>query len=632
MGRKKREKPLFEEFRSNETPIYTTVKIPLNKILRDRKILQPAIYALVSEMNDLVIHAYQFIRLFIITRYATSGDTPEIDHDFVMYCLRVLGTRDARGRKSTNTELQNVLEQFYTVEYQPLLNHVKTSLVNKSYIIPYLATQIHTAITNNVQERFIQHFNRFINKTAPESEKALRFQFKHRILSLEQTNDSTFDTWKSTHLSNILPSDINISVYYDVKKNPMRYLKGMLYMNKILEAGGHKLFQPLPLRTNIIPKNITIDTSSVISLFCPDAKKGDLLKAVKKNQEDVWNNLLNLQHKVFKNKKYHFHHQIQTDGFSCSILFIRNDFKDKKWGTSVPIMAEQEFHKIEDLSKEQLEALRDRNVVGCDPGKKSMVYMVDDKGNKLQYTAKQRRIESYAKRNQRIQQQMKDRHNITYLEASVSEQNSKSMSVEIFRKYLIAKTRLNREVGEFYRKEVWRKMKFRQYSYAKKSLDNFLNKIQETFGDNILIGYGDWSRSTQMKHFMPTLGKGLRKKIHKRFDTITIHEYNTSKLCCDCSEELKHYKDKNNKEVYRLFCCVSCKNKEVVFRTRDANSAKNMRNLTRTYIEDQSRPIRFCRPCTESCLSPVLEEAGQRETIVGERPTLIDFTRTFDSP
>ena len=31
-------------------------------------------------------------------------------------------------------------------------------------------------------------------------------------------------------------------------------------------------------------------------------------------------------------------------------------------------------------------------------------------------------------------------------------------------------------------------MKFRQYSYGKKSIDNFLNKIKETFGDNILIG------------------------------------------------------------------------------------------------------------------------------------------------
>jgi len=31
-------------------------------------------------------------------------------------------------------------------------------------------------------------------------------------------------------------------------------------------------------------------------------------------------------------------------------------------------------------------------------------------------------------------------------------------------------------------------MKFRQYSYGKKSMDKFLNKIKETFGENILIG------------------------------------------------------------------------------------------------------------------------------------------------
>jgi hypothetical protein len=31
-------------------------------------------------------------------------------------------------------------------------------------------------------------------------------------------------------------------------------------------------------------------------------------------------------------------------------------------------------------------------------------------------------------------------------------------------------------------------MKFRQYSYGKKSIDTFLNKIKETFGENILFG------------------------------------------------------------------------------------------------------------------------------------------------
>jgi hypothetical protein len=47
---------------------------------------------------------------------------------------------------------------------------------------------------------------------------------------------------------------------------------------------------------------------------------------------------------------------------------------------------------------------------------------------------------------------------------------------------------LNIETTEFYRRETWRKMKFHQYSYGKKSIDTFLNKIKETFGENILIG------------------------------------------------------------------------------------------------------------------------------------------------
>ena len=94
------------------------------------------------------------------------------------------------------------------------------------------------------------------------------------------------------------------------------------------------------------------------------------------------------------------------------MLFIRKDLKDKKWGANVPVLPEQEFYNIEDLSKDQLDTLKDRNIVGCDPGKRSLVYMVDDKGNKLQYTTPQRKRESKAKTNQRILLQEKKKHKI----------------------------------------------------------------------------------------------------------------------------------------------------------------------------------------------------------------------------
>jgi len=134
------------------------------------------------------------------------------------------------------------------------------------------------------------------------------------------------------------------------------------------------------------------------------------------------------------------------------------------------------------------------------------------------------------------------------------------------------------------------------YSYCKKSIDTFLNKIKETFGENLLIGYGNWSRSTQMKHFMPTMNKGLIKLIHKKYDTITINECNTSKKCCGCLQDLKYYRDKENKEVFRLLMCsncVSCENKHTVFRTRDVNSAVNIRHITRCWVEKQFRPPVF---------------------------------------
>ena len=603
-GKKKKLKDEFKEFRNTEKSAYKTFKIPLKTILLNCEMIQPDINNLVFEMNDLVIHTYQFIRLYVLNCYTNKQPLPELDEIFISYCIKSLGTRDNRGKKCKDTELLETLEKFYQEEYQPLLNHTKTNLKNTSFLLPYLVTQIHTSLHNNFQEHFIQHFLRFINITTTEitEEKSILFQFKKQLLELMET-DKMFNEWNITHLSNILPSEIKKSIHYDVKVRPFEYLKGMLYMNSILEKMENKLFQPLPLRSNIIPKHIIIDTASLINLFCPEkdkngnkVKKGELLSNLKDNQNEVWCNFLNLKNKIFKNKHYKFHNQIQTDGISCCLLFIRKDLKDKKWGSRVPVLQEQDFYNIEDLSKEQLDTLKERNIVGCDPGKRSLVYMMDKNGKKLQYTAPQRKKESKAKCNERILLEEKKRNGIIEKETHLFLQNSKSVDYNKFKVYLVEKDKLNKETTEFYKRETWRKMKFRQYSYGKKSIDTFLNKIQETFGENILIGYGNWSRSSQMKHFIPTMNKGLRKLIHKKYDTITINECNTSKKCCDCNNDLEYYKDKEGKKVFRLLkCsnCVSCENKKIVFRTRDANSSINIMKLTSCWIESQTRPTAF---------------------------------------
>jgi hypothetical protein len=598
---KKKKKETFKTFRNLEKSNFKTIKTTLKSVLLKHREVQPLITNLVFEINDLVIHTYQFIRLYILYCFHKDLAFPIFDDKFtfVKYCIKTLGIKSNSGRKSKDTQLLDNLQEFYNKEYQHLLNHNKTSLVNKSHLINILAEQIQICISNNIQEHFIQHFLRFINKTTNgiTNDKKELFELKHKLLMLEETNEK-FNIWKLTHLPNIFPNNIKQSIYYDVKVRQFEYLKGMLYMNTVLETQENKLFQPLPLRNNIIPKNVKFDSSCIAELFCPESeKKGEVLKKITNYQSVLWSSLLNMKHRLFKNKYYTFHNEITTDGISCSLLFIRKDCKGEENKNKQINSEDFEYISIEELDNQQLDNLKSRNIVGCDPGKRSLVYMMDGEGNKLQFTAPQRKKESMATRNQVILQREKKNNKINEFENVLSLQNSKSVNYNHFKSYLIEKDRLNKQTIDFYKKEVWRKMKFRQYSYGNKSIDTFLNNIEKAFGENILICYGNWSRSSQMKHFMPTMNKGLRKLIHKRYDTITINECNTSKKCCDCFQDLKHYINKENKEEFRLLVCsncVSCENKKIVFRTRDANSAINIMNLGKCWIYKQQRPSEFC--------------------------------------
>ena len=59
MGKRKK-KETFKEFRSCKKSVYTTIKTTLKSVLRNHKEVQPIISNLVIEMNDLMIHSYQF--------------------------------------------------------------------------------------------------------------------------------------------------------------------------------------------------------------------------------------------------------------------------------------------------------------------------------------------------------------------------------------------------------------------------------------------------------------------------------------------------------------------------------------------------------------------------------------------
>jgi len=74
----------------------------------------------------------------------------------------------------------------------------------------------------------------------------------------------------------------------------------MIYINKELEKFGDiKLFRFSPLRSNIIPKDITLETGALIEIFCSKGKR-ELLFHKKKYQEQIWKKYFKLEKKEFK--------------------------------------------------------------------------------------------------------------------------------------------------------------------------------------------------------------------------------------------------------------------------------------------------------------------------------------------
>lgn len=78
------------------------------------------------------------------------------------------------------------------------------------------------------------------------------------------------------------------------------------YINsKIEESGSKKIFQVIPQRNNIVPKNIVLNTSGIADyignkyskLF--DYSKSDIILHCKKYQKHVWSKILKLEKEVY---------------------------------------------------------------------------------------------------------------------------------------------------------------------------------------------------------------------------------------------------------------------------------------------------------------------------------------------
>ena len=137
----------------------------------------------------------------------------------------------------------------------------------------------------------------------------------------------------------------------------------------------------------------------------------------------------------------------------------------------------------------------------------------------------------------------------------------------------------------------------------------------------------------------------MRKLIAKRFCTVSVNEFRTSKLCCNCFGQLQHLyvekrekkesDDAKKKKVFRCLICPECessksKNKHT-FLTRDLNSALNIRQLALKWMLEKTRPEAFCRETNVTGLARTSSSSEEKTVRVSTSPEektgqSVDFT------
>ena len=237
-----------------------TTKDNMLNVIRDKTIL-PIINNLVINSNKIVIHAYQFLKLYLIHLYENNKDLPLLDKEYICDIFKVITKRKCgtggytdKNMPSQLRELTNFYNNFY---HETICDNEILYYDKMSYILAYEAIDMITNINTNIQEHFIDHLNKFVNLTFDVKKKAdeitknnkdkiIRKQLHNELYTeiikvkndlinfREFKSDEKYHNWINTHRNNIFYKDFINSYEFDVENNPQKYLKSMIYIKNFL--------------------------------------------------------------------------------------------------------------------------------------------------------------------------------------------------------------------------------------------------------------------------------------------------------------------------------------------------------------------------------------------------------------
>ena len=253
-----------------------------------------------------------------------KGSLPVISKEFINNAMKVIcgEKEEKRGKppKKETMELKNKLTSFYNEHYLPTTQNDPIDYAGLNTVLDYLKEDVITMYENNIQLHYVEYVERFVNvvwkkkmitekirkiyKTKKERENRIRTlcselrKIKNDLLNVDTiiyTSKSYYHQWIKEQKRFILPNKKKYeknSIYYDLKCKTMDYFPCMIMMMKQIELEEESINNVFPLRSEIIPKYIRLDTTTLVNLLLRKEQgnksfyktEGNL----KKNEDKIW--------------------------------------------------------------------------------------------------------------------------------------------------------------------------------------------------------------------------------------------------------------------------------------------------------------------------------------------------------
>jgi len=313
----------------------------------------------------MLFNTLMFMKLYLLDYFEKNNSLPTIDRLFVNSCMKIMCKEAINGRppKKEVRELKDKLLAFYNTDFKPFIQEETLDYTHLNNVLEYLTISLMTMYENNIKMHYVEYVERYINVV-----------WKKKDI-IRQIKEEYTDTTIQTNLINEFCRQLR-KLKLDILDVSNVYKSDEKYHSWFTDKQGKKHHY---------------------------LTEGNL----KKNEDKIWNFFFRTERKCFNKPKYSFHHMIETDGVSSSILMLRNDMIGKRIPTTkISLNTEQYIDELKDYSN-----IKNKKIVSIDPGMSDIIYCVDNDNkyaNEFRYTQDSRRKECKIKKYSKLILQFKE--------------------------------------------------------------------------------------------------------------------------------------------------------------------------------------------------------------------------------